>query len=50
MSDWAVVLADPDNVRLDGPGGGLPDADAPADAALDSSTPTTTGSWSRASP
>jgi uncharacterized repeat protein (TIGR01451 family) len=35
MSDWAVVLADPDNVRLDGPGGGLPDADAPADAALD---------------
>jgi uncharacterized repeat protein (TIGR01451 family) len=38
MADWAAVLADPDNVHLDGPAGGLPDADAPADPILDLDT------------
>lgn len=38
MADWAAVLADPDNVTLDGPSGGLPDADAPADPVLDLDT------------
>jgi len=30
MADWAAVLANPDNYVLDGPGGGLVDADAPS--------------------
>ena len=32
MADWAAVLANPDNVVLDGPGGGLIDADTPSAA------------------
>jgi len=32
MADWAAVLANPDNVVLDGPGGGLIDADSPSAA------------------
>jgi len=35
MSDWSAVRADPDNVILDGPAGGLSDADTPSSAALD---------------
>jgi uncharacterized repeat protein (TIGR01451 family) len=38
MADWAAVLADPDNVYLDGPAGGLPDVDAPADPVLNLDT------------
>ncbi|HKY31805.1 MAG TPA: DUF11 domain-containing protein [Candidatus Polarisedimenticolia bacterium] len=30
FADWGPVLADPDNVVLDGPAGGLPDADGPS--------------------
>ena len=33
MADWSSVLANPDNVVLDGPGGGLIDADSPVAAA-----------------
>lgn len=35
LGDWAGVLADPDNILYDGPGGGLADADAPVPANLD---------------
>lgn len=35
MRDWAAVLANPDNVRTDGPTGGLVDLDMPSDPALD---------------
>lgn len=35
MSDWTAVRMDPDNVILDGPAGGLQDADSPSDPALD---------------
>ncbi len=38
MGDWAAVLADPDNLYLDGPAGGLPDADSPSSSALDVDT------------
>lgn len=38
MGDWSVVLADPDNVALDGPAGGLPDADSPSQSMLDLDT------------
>ncbi|MBI3449915.1 MAG: DUF11 domain-containing protein [Acidobacteria bacterium] len=38
FGDWAAVLADPDNVFLDGPAGGRPDLDAPSDAYLDIDT------------
>lgn len=38
MSDWAGVLADPDNVFLDGPAGGLADMDLPSVSALDVDT------------
>ncbi|HET6371703.1 MAG TPA: DUF11 domain-containing protein, partial [Candidatus Polarisedimenticolia bacterium] len=35
MADWAAVLANPENVVLDGPGGGLADADPAVPANLD---------------
>lgn len=35
MGDWATVLSNPDNVVLDGPAGGLLDADAPVPGKLD---------------
>jgi len=38
MADWAAVLANPRNVYLDGPAGGLPDLDAPSDPVLNVDT------------
>jgi uncharacterized repeat protein (TIGR01451 family) len=34
-ADWTTVLANPDNIVLDGPGGGLADADAPGAGKID---------------
>jgi len=38
FGDWAAVLADPDNLFLDGPAGGRADLDAPSDPYLDIDT------------
>jgi uncharacterized repeat protein (TIGR01451 family) len=38
FADWSAVLADPDNVYLDGPAGGRVDLDAPSDPILDVDT------------
>jgi len=38
MSDWSGVLADPDNLFLDGPAGGLMDLDSPSVGAMDVDT------------